>query len=62
MPNFQYLHRGIESALATAETDQTLITELITGRQVELAEEIKFIKNITDLLKCLNDRLQHESI
>jgi len=58
----EYLHRGIESALTTAEADPGLVMSLITGRQVELAEEIKFIKNITDLLKCLNERLQHESI
>lgn len=59
---FKYLHRGIEAALATAENDPQLVSTLITGRQVDLAEEIKFIKNITDLLKCLNERLQHESI
>ena len=29
----QYLHRGIESALVSAENDPALVGELITGRQ-----------------------------
>ena len=34
----QYLHRGIESALVSAENDPALVGELITGRQERVSD------------------------
>ena len=56
-----FLRNGISSTLEKIESDETKIGELIKGREVELAEEMKFIKNIIGLLQKLNSMLKNDS-
>ena len=56
-----FLRNGISSTLEKIESDENKIGELIKGREVELAEEMKFIKNIIGLLQKLNSMLKNDS-
>ena len=56
----QFLKRGISASLEGLEENDKQIAELITGRQVELAEEMKYIKNLIALLQKLTAMLKND--
>jgi hypothetical protein len=60
----EFLRSGLNRSLAEIESSSDLLGSLINGRQVQLAEEIKFVKNIITLLTRLDTTLttQHQPI
>lgn len=60
----EFLRSGLNRSLDVIESSGSLLGILINGRQVQLAEEIKFVKNIITLLQRLNTTLntQHTNI
>ena len=62
--NIKFLRSGLNRSLNEIESSSDLLGSLINGRQVQLAEEIKFVKNIITLLTRLDTTLttQHQPI
>jgi hypothetical protein len=55
-PLMQKLSDELKSVLASITEEE--VVKLITGRQVDLAEELKYIRKIHGLLKELHELLQ----